>query len=128
MAQWDFGVEVTRLLERTEHGNGPRTMTEIIGAASSVVAASHADPAALRRWLSENAEALVGQQILVTAVHSQQSPGADLPRVLQAWASQAGRVPASAAVEWLKEEHPALLRAWLLTRVEDLIAAEIAKT
>jgi hypothetical protein len=103
-------------------------MTEMIDAASSVVAASHADPGALRRWLSENAETLVGQQILVTAVHSQQSPGADLPRVLQDWVSQAGRVTAFAAVEWLKEEHPALLRAWLLTRVEDLIAAEMVKT
>ncbi len=103
-------------------------MTEMIDVASSVVAACHADQGALRRWLSENAEILVGQQILVTAVHSQQSPGTDLPRVLQDWASQAGPVTACAAVEWLKEEHPALLRAWLLTRVEDLIAAEMAKT
>jgi hypothetical protein len=103
-------------------------MSEMIDAASSVVEASHADPAALRRWLSENAETLVGQQILVTAVHSQRSPSVDLPRVLREWASQGDRVTAASAVEWLKEEHPALLRAWLLTRVEDLIAAEMAGT
>src|SRR5664279_780154 len=74
---------VTGLLVRTERGDGPRTMSEMIDAASSVVEARHADqdPAALHRWLSENAETLVGQQIFVTAVHSQRSPSVDLPRV-----------------------------------------------
>ncbi|WP_297344888.1 hypothetical protein [Amnibacterium sp.] len=30
------------------------------------------------------------------------------------------------AVAWLKEEHPGLLRAWLLNQVQDLISEQLA--
>lgn len=124
--QWDFAANLTQLLDLAERGDGPQTMSELIAAASSVVQRSQADPTQLRRWLDDNAQALVGQQLLVTVVHGQESPGVELLRVLRKWVAQTDDRTAAAAVEWLKEEHPGLLRAWLLGRVEELIAAELA--
>jgi hypothetical protein len=77
--------------------------------------------------LSDNAEVLVGQQLLVASVHAQSSPAADLPRVLREWAAGADERTPAAAVAWLKEQYPALLRAWLLCKVEDLVADELSR-
>ena len=45
--------------------------------------------------------------------------------MLRAWAAQSDDPTAAAAIEWLKEEYPGLLRAWLLSRVEELIEHEL---
>ena len=72
-------------------------------------------------------ESLRSGRALVASVHGQRSPEVDLPRVLHAWAAAADSSPSAAdAMEWLKEEHPGLLRAWLLSRVEQLLDAELA--
>jgi hypothetical protein len=47
--------------------------------------------------------------------------------VLRAWAAESDNPTAAAAVEWLKEEYPGLLRAWLLCRVEELIDDELGE-
>lgn len=126
MAQWDFSADVDRLLRSVETGRAPRSMSQMVEATRAVVRADGSDPARLQAWLVANAEALVGQQLLAASVHAQPSPLTDLPRVLHEWTARADDPSAEAAVDWLKEEHPALLRAWLLARVEDLIAAEMA--
>jgi hypothetical protein len=100
-------------------------MSQMIEAAETVVRAGRSDPAQLQRWLNDNAEVLVGQQILVSSVHAQLSAGTELPRVLRAWAAGVDLPTAAAAMDWLKEEYPALLRAWLLSRVEELLDAEL---
>jgi hypothetical protein len=125
VAEWDFAAGVGELLHQTERGAGPRSMSQMIEAAETVVRAGRSDPAQLQRWLNDNAEVLVGQQILVSSVHAQLSAGTELPRVLRAWAAGVDLPTAAAAMDWLKEEYPALLRAWLLSRVEELLDAEL---
>jgi hypothetical protein len=100
-------------------------MSEMLTAASAVVDASQTGPTQLRDWFDANAEMLIGQQLLVASVHSQQSPETELPRLLREWIRDAEDPSPDDAVEWLKQEYPGLLRAWLLTRVADLIAAEM---
>lgn len=126
MVQWDFSADVDRLLRLAESGQAPRSMSQMVDATRAVVRPDRSDPARLQSWLVANAEALVGQQLLAASVHAQPSPLTDLPRVLHEWRARADDPSASAAVSWLKEEYPALLRAWLLARVEDLVAAELA--
>jgi hypothetical protein len=100
----------------------------MVQAAEVLVRRSRAeDPAGLDGWFRDNAEALVGQQLLVANVHAQLSPAADLQSVLSEWAARSENSTPAAAVAWLKEEHPGLLRAWLLSRVEELIADELAR-
>ena len=102
-------------------------MSQMIEAAHAIVRHGRSDPVQVQRWMGDHAETLIGQQILVASVHGQRSPDVDLPRVLHAWAAAADPSPtAAAAMEWLKEEHPGLLRAWLLSRVEELLDAELA--
>ncbi len=129
MAEWDFGADLEALLALTREAEGPRTMSGMVQAATSLVQRSRSeDPEGLRHWFEENAEVLVCQQLLVANVHSQPSPRTDLPRALRQWAAQSEDQSAAAAVAWLKEENPALLRAWLLGRVEDLVADELTRT
>jgi hypothetical protein len=127
MVQWDFAADVAALLRQTERGEGPRSMSQMLEAAETIVRGGRSRPAELQRWLDDNAETLIGQQILVTSVHAQSSALTELPRVLREWTAQFGQPNAAAALDWLKEEYPALLRAWLLSRVEDLIRAEMTK-
>jgi hypothetical protein len=98
----------------------------MIEAAEAVVRVGRSHPTELQRWLNDNAETLIGQQILVATVHAQSSPETELPRVLRAWCAGASGSTAVEATEWLKEEYPGLLRAWLLSRVEELLDAAIA--
>src|SRR6478735_11570147 len=102
-------------------------MSQMVEAVHSLVEAGRTQPAELQRWLSDNLPALIGQQVLVASVHAQSSPLVELPRVLRAWAGQSHDPTAAAAMEWLKEEYPGLLRAWLLCRVEELIDDELGK-
>lgn len=101
-------------------------MSQMVEAVDSLLEAGRSRPAELQGWLSENLPSLIGQQILVASVHGQSSPLVELPRVLGAWAAQSNNPTAVAAVEWLKEEYPGLLRAWLLCRVEELIGDELS--
>ena len=101
-------------------------MSSMIEEAAALAARSRSDdPAGLERWFNDNAEALIGQQILVADVHAHSNPLIDLPRVVHEWMAQPGHRTPAEAVAWLKEQHPGLLRAWLLSRVEDLIAEEM---
>lgn len=127
MTQWDFAVNLEQLLATAGLVTGPTSMPDIIRTASELVDRSRRhDPEGLHRWLDANADALVGQQLLIASVHVQPSPGADLPRVLGGWLDERGGATAAEAVAWLKESHPGLLRAWLLSRVDELIGAEMA--
>ena len=127
VTQWDFTVSLEQLLASAGLVRGPTSMPDIIRTASAVVEQSRRDdPEGLHRWLNANADALVGQQLLIASVHVQPSPGADLPRVLNDWLEGRGSATAVEAVEWLKESHPGLLRAWLLSRIDEMIAAEMA--
>jgi hypothetical protein len=59
-------------------------------------------------------------------VHARVDEAGRLPERLRAWASaQEERPSAADAVDWPRSEHPGLLRAWLLSRSEDLVAAEL---
>ena len=127
MAQWDFQADIADLLRQIQLGAGPRSMSQMVEAAHSLLEAGRAQPAELHCWLSDNLPALIGQQILVASVHAQSSPLVELPRVLRAWAGQSNDPTAAAAMEWLKEEYPGLLRAWLLCRVEELIDDQLGK-
>ena len=129
LTQWDFAADLGGLLALVEHGAGPRTMSSMVQEVDVIVQRSRTDdPAGLERWFNDNAETLIGQQILVASVHAQRSPAIELPRVVRAWSAQTEDPTPAAAVAWLKEEYPGLLRAWLLCRVEDLIADEIARS
>jgi hypothetical protein len=125
LAQWDFAADIADLLDKTNRGEGPRSMSEMIGAAQAVVRVGRSHPTQLQRWLNDHAETLIGQQILVASVHAQSSPEIELPRVLREWTADAPSPTGAAALEWLKEEYPGLLRAWLLSRVEELLHAEL---
>jgi len=129
VVQWDFSADLEQLVSLIDQGAGPRTMSSMAQSASSLIQRSRCDdPAGLERWFSENAEVLVAQQLLVANVHKQQSPATELPRVLREWAAHSEDQTPEAAVGWLKEEYPGLLRAWLLSRVADLIADELTRT
>ena len=100
-------------------------MSQMIETAEMLVRAGRSHPDQMDRWLNDNAETLIAQQILVASVHAQSSAVTKLPQVLHAWRARAEGPTAGAALDWLKEEHPALLRAWLLSRVEELLADEM---
>jgi len=128
VTQWDFTADLEHLLAQIEDGGAPRTMSSMVQAAHALVQRSrNADSPRLQQWLNDNAAMLVGQQLLVANVHAQQDPLTALPRALDEWAARSEDRTPAAAVAWLKEEYPGLLRAWLLSRVEELIADEIAR-
>ena len=79
MAQWDFAADIADLLDRTNLGEGPRSMSEMIEAAQSVLGVGRSQPTQLQRWLNDHAETLIGQQILVASVHAQSSPEHSCP-------------------------------------------------
>ena len=130
MAQWDFCANVDELVALSADGQGPRSMSAMISAAREVVARLRAEePTALQQWLDTNADFLIAQQMLATSVHARQQPGDDVSVLLRGWIS--GRTDTEAdgqsGVAWLREEHPAQLRAWLLRQVDWLVEGEIAR-
>ena len=128
MTQWDFAADIEELVASVEAGGGPRSMSSMVQTAAALAERSRReDPAGLHRWFDDNAAALIGQQLLIANVHAQESAEIDLPSAVRRWAAQyEGRTP-SEALAWLKEEHPGLLRAWLLSRAEGLIGEELAR-
>lgn len=127
MAEWDFQADIAGLLRQIHLGAGPRSMSQMVEAVDSLLEAGRSPPVELQGWLRDNLPNLIGQQILVASVHAQSLPLVELPRVLRAWAAESDNPTAAAAVEWLKEEYPGLLRAWLLCRVEELIDDELGE-
>jgi hypothetical protein len=130
MAQWDFCANVDELVALSADGRGPRSMSAMLAAAREVVARLRAeDPAALQEWLDANADFLIAQQMLATSVHAQRAASDDVSALLRDWIF--GRAGAEAdgrsGVAWLREEHPAQLRAWLLSQVDRLVEGEITR-
>ena len=122
VTQWDFAADLDRLLAGLRQGDGPQSMSGMVENAGALVEQARGDdPEQLARWLDDNAVPLVAQQLLIATVHAEQSPATELPHVVREWAA-AREATAADAVAWLKEEHPGLLRAWLLGRVEELVA------
>jgi hypothetical protein len=130
MAQWDFCANVDELVALSSDGRGPTSMAEMLTAAREVVARLRAeDPIALHEWLDANADFIIAQQVLATSVHAQQAPSDDVSLLLRDWLyDQAGtEADAPSGTAWLREEHPAILRAWLLSQVDRLVEDEITR-
>ena len=130
MAQWDFSASVEELVALSGEGRGPTSMSAMLSAAHEVVARLRArDPVALQQWLDANAEPLIAQQMLARSVHAQQDSSDQMSALLGEWL--VGRTGTATgeltAVGWLREEHPAQLRAWLLSQVDRLVEDEIAR-
>ena len=105
-------------------------MSAMLSAAHEVVTRLRArDPLALQQWLDANAEPLIAQQMLARSVHAQQGSSDEMSALLGEWL--VGRIGTATggmtAVAWLREEHPAQLRAWLLSQVDRLVESEIAR-
>jgi hypothetical protein len=105
-------------------------VSAMLSAAREVVARLRAEDAvALQQWLDANADFLIAQQVLATSVHAQQAASDDVSALLRDWIS--GRAATEAdgrsGVAWLREEHPAQLRAWLLNQVDQLVEDEITR-
>ncbi len=130
MAQWDFCANVEELVALSADGQGPRSMPAMLSAAEQVVTRLRAeDPAALRQWLDDNANLLIAQQVLAMSVHAQRGASDEIGALLRDWlVGQTGNeVHMPSAVVWLREEHPAQLRAWLLSQVDRLVESEITR-
>jgi hypothetical protein len=130
MAQWDFGANVDELVALAADGRGPSSMAEMLTAAREVVARLRVeDPVALHEWLDANADLLIAQQVLAASVHAQQAAGDDVRLLLRDWLyDRAGEeADAGSGAAWLREEYPAILRAWLLGQVDRLVEDEIAR-
>jgi hypothetical protein len=99
-------------------------------AAQQVVARLRAeDPVALHEWLDANADFLIAQQVLATSVHAQHAASDDVRLLLRDWLYDRARTEADArsGAAWLREEYPAILRAWLLSQVDRLVQDEITR-
>jgi hypothetical protein len=130
MAQWDFGANVDELVALSAAGRGPSSMAGMLTAAREVVARLRAeDPVALHEWLDANADFLIAQQVLAASVHAQQAAGDDVRLLLRDWLHDraGGAADAGSGAAWLREEHPAILRAWLLSQVDRLVEDEITQ-
>jgi hypothetical protein len=105
-------------------------MAGMLTAAREVVARLRVeDPVALHEWLDANADFLIAQQVLAASVHAQQAAGDDVRLLLRDWLDDRARGDADAGsgAAWLREEHPAILRAWLLSQVDRLVEDEITR-
>jgi hypothetical protein len=130
MAQWDFCANVDELVALSADGRGPRSMSAMLSAAREVVARLRAeDPAGLQKWLDDNADFLVAQQMLAGSVHAQQAASVQVSALLRDWSfGRTGTEPdGRSGAAWLREEHPAQLRAWLLSQVDRLVEGEITR-
>lgn len=130
MAQWDFCANIDELVALSADGRGPSSMAEMLAAAREVVAQLRArDPVALHEWLDSNADVIIAQQVLATSVHAQKTAGDDVSLLLRDWLYDRADTEADArsGAAWLREEYPAILRAWLLSQVDRLIEDEITR-
>jgi len=130
MAQWDFCANVDELVALSTDGRGPSSMAEMLAAAREVVARLRAqDPVALHEWLDANADVIIAQQVLATLVHAQKTASDDVSLLLRDWLyDRAGtEADARSGAAWLREENPAILRAWLLSQVDRLVEDEITR-
>jgi plasmid stabilization system protein ParE len=126
---WDFEAALNELLVLQGTEAAWKRWDDLRDAAEQVVAEGKASGAGeLRAWLEANAEALIGQQLLVRAVHRKRDAPADMTHVLHDWLSQASaEATASDAVAWLQREEPALMRAWMLTLLPELVGRELER-
>jgi hypothetical protein len=129
MAQWDFCANVDELVALSTDGRGPTSMAEMLAAAQQVVARLRAEnPVALHQWLDANADLIIAQQVLATSVHAQQAASDDVSLLLRDWLyDRVGTEDAMSGAAWLREEYPAILRAWLLSQVDRLVEHEITR-
>jgi hypothetical protein len=129
MAQWDFCANVDELVALSADGRGPTSMAEMLTAAREVVARLRAeDPVALHQWLDANADLIIAQQVLTTSAHAQQAASDDVSLLLRDWLyDRVGTEDAMSGAAWLREEYPAILRAWLLSQVDRLVEHEITR-
>jgi hypothetical protein len=129
MAQWDFCANVDELVALSADGRGPTSMAEMLTAAREVVARLRAEnPVALHQWLDANADLIIAQQVLATSVHAQQAASDDVSLLLRDWLyDRVGTEDAMSGAAWLREEYPAILRAWLLSQVDRLVEHEITR-
>jgi hypothetical protein len=130
MTRWDFSANVDELVALSADGRGPSSMAGMLTAAREVVARLRAeDPAALHEWLDANADFLIAQQVLAASVHAQQAADDDVRLLLRDWLYDraGGGADAGSGAAWLREEHPAILRAWLLSQVDRLVEDEITR-
>jgi hypothetical protein len=104
-------------------------MAEMLAAAQQVVARLRAEnPVALHQWLDANADLIIAQQVLATSVHAQQAASDDVSLLLRDWLyDRVGTEDAMSGAAWLREEYPAILRAWLLSQVDRLVEHEITR-
>jgi hypothetical protein len=88
--------------------------------------ARETSPQQLHGWLDENAVILIGQQLLVRSVHRQRDIAVEMTDALKRWLEEAGTTGTAAqAVSWLQREEPALMRAWMLSHLTELVEREL---
>ena len=133
VAEWDFCADVDAVVSLSLEGRGPLSMSETVqAAASTITRLEEQAPQALTGWLHANATVLLAQQLLVASVQSQRQVEDRLHAALTDW-RQTVMDPAvptdtggvSEAPEWLRENRPGLLRAWLLSRLPALLRSEL---
>lgn len=121
MPRPDFDASVDELDERAWNGEGPQTFSDIVATAERL--ARETAPEVLTAWLRHHAVSLIGQHLLVAAVNTQRDVEARFSALLR----ESGPVDAETLVERLKEEHPGLLRAWLMQQLPPLVAARLGE-
>lgn len=126
---WDFASDMDALLELQGSADAWRRWDELGEAARSLVArARETDPEQLHNWLDEHAVILIGQQLLVRSVHRERDTTTNMSDALSRWLVEAGTTRTAAeAVSWLQREEPALMRAWMLSHLTELVERELSK-
>ncbi len=134
MTEWDFCADVDALLSLSLDGRGPVAMTEIMDTAAATVDRLGAQaPESLSSWLHADAVTLLAQQLLVASVHSQVDVDERFDQAVSQWRNQVAHhsdkgsdEQTQSALDWLRENQPGLLRAWLLTQLPALVGRRIA--
>jgi hypothetical protein len=126
---WDFAAAMDDLLALQSSADGWRRWDELHQAAQSLVAEARAsDARSLHEWLDEQAVLLIGQQLLVRSVHRDRDVRPEMQQALRDWRAHPGGGGSPAeAVAWLQGEQPALLRAWMLSHLPELIERELRR-
>jgi hypothetical protein len=124
---WDFTSNMEALLALQGSTAGWRSWDDLSDAARTMVErARETSPQQLHGWLDENAVILIGQQLLVRSVHRQRDIAVEMTDALKRWLEEAGTTGTAAqAVSWLQREEPALMRAWMLSHLTELVEREL---